>query len=268
MNFRQEALVEHFSRVHDYLSQAVVNGWYQPDVLNKLSEEVEQIQPSQAYLDHLDRSVSDFVDALLASPKFHQMRANWAKLDPQTEQRAYLQECVDRLATLQGRAGIKVSAGRIVYYNCDDPEIATDAYVAFNKITHLRDMDDIGLNEARPARMQNLLLALQSVTHEQTHLFNLSLNSAYFHREIDESHPMYEEACYFRNYFLEDARVQSNFGEYADPKHNPYLSQLDERAAFHCGDSLYERLREKLDVHPRLDIQPAYASGLPGMRVH
>lgn len=245
MNLKAGTLEDHFRAVSLYKAQALSNGWYQPAVLTALGEHVAQVEPAQEYFAHLDTVKADFCDWLLTSTDFHDHLGRWAELDPKTEQKPYLQTCINKLAELMGRAGIPVSAGKMEYYTCHE-EHASDAYVGFNTITSERDQDVIAFNLAYPERQQNLLSALQSIVHEQTHLFNLSLNSAFYYRKIESTHALYEEALYFREHYRTGAYIGHMMGKYADPQKNPYLMQLDERAAFRMGDGVLDSLRAKL----------------------
>ncbi len=243
MNLTPDALSEHFQQVVNYLNSALHDGWYNPPVLAELGKCVAQVEPSSAYTDCLDNVRADFCAALLASPEFHEKLAMWDQLDPRTQQGPYLQKCADMMAGLYAKAsGVTVSAGSVQYYYCDE-EFASDAYVAYNRMTHLRDMDVIGINLAFPERQKDLLSALQTIGHEQTHLFNLSLNSAFYYRSLSPEHPLYHEAVYFREEFRKGAYVSHCYGKYSPPQLNPYLLQLDERAAFRVGDGVYDTLQ-------------------------
>jgi hypothetical protein len=257
MNLTPDALSEHFQQVVNYLNHALHDGWYNPPVLAELGKCVAQVQPSSAYTECLDRVRDEFCATLLASPEFHEKLASWDQLDPRTQQRPYLQTCADLMASLYAKAsGVTVSTGCVEYYHCDE-EFASDAYVAYNKMTHLRDMDVIGINLAFSERQKDLLLALQTIGHEQTHLFNLSLNSAFYYRAIKEDHPLYEEAVYFREEFRKGVYVSHCYGKYAPPQLNPYLLQLDERAAFRVGDGVYDNLQGAVVHGPTRKTTPA-----------
>ncbi len=266
MRITQESLNTHFQQVVDYRNHALIDGWYKPPVLAELGKCVAEIEPSAAYINCLDTVSAEFSAQLLASPEFHRMLAVWDQLDPRTEQAPYLQKCTDLMASLYAKdSGITVSAGKIEHYHCDD-EFASDAYVGFNKETALRDMDVIALNTHFPDRQNNLLLALQSIAHEQTHLFNLSLNSAFYYRKVEQDHPLYDEALYFREDFRKDAYISHSYGKYSPPGCNPYLLQLDERAAFRVGDGVFDTLRAAVIQGPVMQ-QPSSPFG-PGLYRH
>lgn len=263
MSLSLDAFKEHFQQVIDYRNNALRGGRYIVPVLTELGKCLAQIQPSASYYACLDDVKTQFCKELLASPEFHEKLATWHQLDPKTEQAPYLERCAAMMASLYAQAsGITVSAGKVEHYHCDK-EHASDAFVGYNTISHLRDMDVIGINLAMPDRQQNLILALQSVTHEQTHLFNLSLNTAFFYNAIDEEHPLYEEALYFRDEFRKGAYVSHSFGKFSSPQFNPYLLQLDERAAFRVGDGVFDTLQGAL-VHGPVPKRPPAAPVIPG----
>lgn len=242
MNLAEGELAAHFSEVTNFRNSSIREGLYQPQILGQLGEVLRKIEPEQAYLDCLDQVRREFCAELLVSDEFYRMLRDWPELDPETQQKPYLQKCVNRLARLfELGAGIYVSEGQVSFYHDEDPR-ASDAVVAFNCDKISRDMDDILLNSARSGPRQNLLLALQSVGHEQTHLFNLSLNTAYGTKGILSGHPLFGEARYFHEHFRHDAYISCSYGAEAPPLSNPYLLQLDERAAFRVGDSIHEHL--------------------------
>lgn len=270
MNVKLESLTEHFDRVIALKAQAYVKGWYKPEALELLNAEVERIQPSPAYFAHLDHAVDNFIDELLASPEFHDMHDRWAALDTDTEQRAYLEKCVGRLAWHQAQVGVPTTIGNVKFYYSDDPDYSSDAYVAFDLDPTKRTQDDICFNEARPRWQKDLAWALKTVVHEQTHIFNLSLNTHFFRGKVQPDHPLADEAAYFHQHFVRNARIDFTFGRYAHPQRNPYLNQLDERAAFRCDDRLTRRLEAALyaehDFATQGHYMPGQAAAQPGMR--
>ncbi len=266
MRFTQEGLNRHFQQVVNYRDHALVDGWYNPPVLAELGKCVAEIEPSAAYTHCLDTVSAQFSAQLLESPEFHHMLGVWDQLDPKTEQAPYLQKCADLMASLYAKeSGITVSAGKVEHYFCDK-DYASDAFVGFNQDTALRDMDVIALNTYFPEKQHNLLLALQSVAHEQTHLFNLSLNTAFEYMAIDQDHPLYDEALYFREGFRKGAYISQSYGKYSPPGHNPYLLQLDERAAFRAGDGVFDTLRAAV-IHGPVMQQSSSPFG-PGLYRH
>ena len=268
MDLSLDAFNRHFQQVIAYRNSALHNGRYEVRVLTELGKCLARIQPSNSYSTCLDEVKDQFCQELLASPEFREMLAVWDQLDPKTKQAPYLQRCASRMAEMYAQAsGITVSAGRVEHYYCDE-DYASDAYVAYNTITHLRDMDVIGINLAFPDKQQNLLRALQSVAHEQTHLFNLSLNTAFFYKLINQTHPLYEEALYFRDEFRNGAYVSHSFGKFASPEFNPYLLQLDERAAFRVGDGIFETLKGALVHGPAAKKAPGTIKAAAAAKGH
>ncbi len=234
-------------------------------VLGEIAEAVAHVEPSQFYHDHLLKVRQAFQAELLASPEFHDKLKRWDTLDPATEQTAYLDKCLKRLAELQSTCGVKCYAAPFTYYN--NPE-GTDAYVNFI-INDNPALDLIGINLAKnPEATQDLLVALQSIAHEQTHMFNASLNRAYYVRAIDATHPLHDEAQYFREVYRLSASIHANLGEYCARDRNPYLLQLDERAAYDFADGLFDGLFQEVRFQgpPKPDMFRQYPE--PGPEIH
>lgn len=214
-------------------------------VVAQLAEVARGAEPSTAYTEHLEKVRQTFAAELLASAEFHDMLRRWPTLDIYTEQTPYLQKCINRLAELQSTCGVKSYPGRFGYYN--DPK-GTDSYVNFI-INDDPAADYIGINLHKPDRTQDLLKAIRSVAHEQTHLFNGSLNRAFYTRAIKPEHPLHEEARYFREVYRVSASFPASYGEYAARDANPYLAQLDERAAYGFADTLHDELSAAVTFH-------------------
>ena len=270
MNVKLESLKSHFDRVIALRNASYVNGWYDPAKLDELNAEVQKIEPSPAYFAHLDAAVDGFVAELLASPEFHDMHDRWASLDTDTEQRAYLEKCVGRLAWHQAQIGVPTTIGNIRFYHCDDPDYASDAYVAFDNNVTARVHDDIAFNEARPRWTKDLAWALKTLVHEQTHVFNLSLNTQHHLGKIQPDHPLYGEAVYFNQHFTRNARIDFTHGRYAHSQRNPYLNQLDERAAFHSDARLQHLLESAFEDADYVVGETTYqtAGGVPSIQRH
>ncbi len=212
-------------------------------VLDRLTEVLGEIKPSEAYEDHFRKTQLGMNEFLLSSASDAIFNAYPVMKRP--EQIEWLQRHLNKQAELQSLCGIKIDPPVIEPVSWG--EKGDVARIGFHPDYDGPEHFNVFLNVDYAPTWISPENAVESITHEGWHHFNNHLGRELKFGRLDINHPLYAEALYFMTQWSRNAFVK------VTPS---YENQLDERLARAFGQAM---------AHEMQKIHRAFTSSSPTM---
>jgi hypothetical protein len=206
-----------------------------PEELNRFTSLIKKTDISDVYRTVCEKTLEAFRGQVENDSGILPLSLRWKAMD-EKDKTAVLQTYADRLAELQSSCGIAVNSGTVEWF------LAKDEFSTGKLVPSADDKYAIALNSYVPAgNCGSLANALDELTRCQFKIFNTTLARATRVGTLEQSDPLYADACHFQ--MLEDSKA------YIDKRiYDAYKVQPAERYPLAFGEAVSKGVRAAEDI--------------------